>query len=535
MWGSMYPTETERALVDRSLNPKPLPAPEPGMWAKAGALVSAPYTGFAQALNESGRVAYRVLNWQPDIEPLIDWRKVGIDTDALGKAKRLRDDEADQAMRSAADYWKPDAATSSWASNFLHEGARILTKAGAYSAMGGAPGAIVGTGLDEGATSYLSLRDRGVDPTTAAKVGVTHGAAMAASIALPVAGRTGLQTAGLVGVGGPGMYIGEQMLSRNILENARYPDLAREFDPWDPVGLATSLVPGAAVGAAVHVARSRKAKAAPDPAQERAAEVQALADTPEAVEAAHIQYRQDVVDANMLAAPDDLAARADHQRALQEASQALDEGRPMELGDIRVDPARAEAAVAEMRQRLEAVRVDAPPAEPAVFKPGALERAEVRTAREAWEAMLAGREPEPGNLEPGAYFAAQNLMAGLREVKLRMEDGEALLAEYTRRADEDQAFGRGTFLGDIAADVVQDRRDGITRPAWRDQPELTPMQRAERIVAGGKDFYVRLDENGPTESARNIVRTGRAVAAREMTEARRAIEVAIECALKLGD
>lgn len=229
-WSALYPAEADRALLDRAQHPQPVPQPEPSFWSKAGALVSAPYTGFAQGLHETARVAYRVSHWTPDIEPLIDWRKLGVDTDSLAKARRLRDEEVDQSLRSGIEYWKPDPLTGSFASNFLHEGARIVTKAAGYGALGGAPGAAIGTGIDEGATQYLSLRDRGVDPVTATQVGIARGTATAVGIALPIAGATKLQTTGLVALGGPGLFSLEQAASRGILERANYPELATEFN-----------------------------------------------------------------------------------------------------------------------------------------------------------------------------------------------------------------------------------------------------------------------------------------------------------------
>ena len=69
--------------------------------------------------------------------------------------------------------------------------------------------------------------------------------------ALPAAGQTLAGTAGLYLAGGPGGYVAQQALTRQILDGAGYDKLADRYDPLDPVGLALSglvPLPFAAVG-----------------------------------------------------------------------------------------------------------------------------------------------------------------------------------------------------------------------------------------------------------------------------------------------
>lgn len=354
-YADMYPGETEAALADRIANPRPKPPPSPSTWSAVADLLAAPLTGAAQGLNEAGRVGAAFAFARPQRDP--------VPTDEQSPVQRMRAEsaarreqaaaDADAFFKRGADYWRPDPLTTSGAAQFFHEVGRVAAKVVGYTVAGGTPGAIVGTSLDEGGTSYLSLRDKGVDKVTAAKVGATHAAFTGLSVALPAVAATKLGTAGLVAVTGPGAYMAESATSRAILEAADYPELGAEFDPTDPTGLLLSLVPGAAVGTAVHAVRARSARlAAMDP--KAASVIEAAARDPEAVDAAHVVLQRDVLDASMLSRADDPQGRAEHARALDDARRALEEGRPVEVNLQRVDLERARAATDAVSQRLRA-------------------------------------------------------------------------------------------------------------------------------------------------------------------------------------
>lgn len=341
MWSDLFPTETDRALDDMAAHPRPPKPREPSVWAKAGTLLASPYTGAAQGINESLRVANRVLG-------------------ALPSAPSVRERNAeifgaiDETLRSGAEYWAPDPQTSTFASEFLHGGARVLTKVAGYNAIGGPAGALVGTSLDEAGTQYLTMRDKGVDPGTAAAAGAARGAATAVGFAIPVAGSTIGRTAALAGIGAL-TTVAETALTREILARANYADLAAQFDPWDPALLGAAIIPGAAFGIAAHASRARRAKAAAQ-AQPQPDPLQAVAEEPGMVEAAHVALQRQVADANMLADAADPQARVTHQRAMDEARRALDAGEPMRLGDVVVDEARVRAAAERLAAAGEPVR-----------------------------------------------------------------------------------------------------------------------------------------------------------------------------------
>lgn len=189
-----------------------------------------------------------------------------------------RTDEAQGAYRFARDL-RPDPQTAGAAEQIVFGLTKGLTKAiGAGVVLGPAAGAAV-FGGSEGAVTAEDLAEQGVDFETRAKVGGVVGGISAAGMALPVAGQTLKQTAGLVVTGGPASFIAQQAASREILRNADYGKIAEQFDPLDPVGLtlATLLPAGFAAwakGGQIKAAFSKKGKApkpadAPAPTQEQ--------------------------------------------------------------------------------------------------------------------------------------------------------------------------------------------------------------------------------------------------------------------------
>jgi hypothetical protein len=115
---------------------------------------------------------------------------------------------------------------------------------GAVGTMGPIGGGLM-LGLEEGNTVTQNLRSEGVDTKTAAKVGAVQGTLAAGGAVLPIAGKTITQTLGLVGVGGPGSYMAQEYLSREILAQAGYNDQASLHNPFDPLGLTLSaVIPG---------------------------------------------------------------------------------------------------------------------------------------------------------------------------------------------------------------------------------------------------------------------------------------------------
>lgn len=150
-----------------------------------------------------------------------------------------RTDEAQQAYKFGADL-RPDPLTAGTAENIVFGLTKGLTKAIGAAVTLGPVGGAAAFGVSEGLTTAEDLANQGVDQQTRTKVGAVTGAMSAAGVVLPVAGKTLAQTAGLVLVGGPASFMAQQQATRSILENANYGEIAKQYDPLDPVGLTVA-------------------------------------------------------------------------------------------------------------------------------------------------------------------------------------------------------------------------------------------------------------------------------------------------------
>lgn len=478
MWDGLDPQATDRALADRAKQPGPSrPAPV-SAWAQVAEFAQAPFQGMAQGVNQTLRAGAALVSALPGGAPSVQAKN------------REFLDAADEQLRSNVDYWKPDPVASTLASQVLQDVSRVVTKAAGYALAAGPVGAAVGTGADEGVTGYLELRDQGVDPATAAKVGATRAVATGVGLALPLVGSTVARSAGLVAVGGPGVFMAEQSAARAILERARYPDLAAQHDPFDPVGLGVATLLPAVFGAGVHVARARAAARARDgqqatpaaPVPPEDAALAALADDPDVVSAAHVAYRAQTVDAALLGDGADLQARTSHAQALEQAAQALEAGEPVQIAAIRVDPARAERAAAAMAERVGSV---------------ADESIAARAAEP--EAVMAQLSDQPPASAPD----------------VDLDGAQAALQTVAERARE--------FLGlpPLAAAA--------------EPPGAPALRRATEIVLERPELPVRLDDDGsPARPAAELLNVERQRIKTESREAVDAFEAAIECFLRTG-
>lgn len=155
-------------------------------------------------------------------------------------------------MRQRATESMPDPITAHRADQVLNGVVSSVGRAaGAIGTLGPVAGGAV-FGLSEADTTYQDLRSRGVDEATARKVAGMSGVVSAATAGLPAGGSTIARTAGIAAVAGPVSYMGEQAISRQILQKAGYADEAAMHDPTDPLGLALSIVLPGVMGA-IHV------------------------------------------------------------------------------------------------------------------------------------------------------------------------------------------------------------------------------------------------------------------------------------------
>jgi hypothetical protein len=153
-----------------------------------------------------------------------------------------------------------------------------------------------------------------------------------------MAGSTLKATAALYLAGGPGGFMAQQAATRSILADANYEDLAKQYDPLDPLGLAVSTLiplPFAAYGARANLRAMRKAQpdATPAPAAEPAPAPARTQDDIDAAMAHNLTLRADVHEA---------AGKAPEvmQELMQAAEPVLASTRAAELGLVpeRVTP-----------------------------------------------------------------------------------------------------------------------------------------------------------------------------------------------------
>lgn len=167
------------------------------------------------------------------------------ETPADDMARRM----ADEVRTGVREGLAPNPEDASASEQVLYGFAR-----GASKVVLGAPAGPAGFALaggEEALTATRELQRQGVDDSTAMKAGAVQGAGLALA-ALPLAGRTLAQTAGLYLAGGPGGFVAQQALTREILKQGGYDQIAEGYDPFDPVGLAVStLVPAVFTAAAL--------------------------------------------------------------------------------------------------------------------------------------------------------------------------------------------------------------------------------------------------------------------------------------------
>jgi hypothetical protein len=274
----LFQSGTDKVLDDRVARPLAEPPPQRSFGFNAFSTVAAVPKGGAAGLTESGGFFADILGAYGEaqagqmraLDPalMFDQKEAErVRAEGAGARERIRTGEAfsteiGTSLRQTARDYAPDPASANQAESLLFGLSRFVTKAVGYSlAAGPVPGAVL-TGADEGMTEADRLKDQGVDMATRTKVGVVAGAVAGASVALPVVGKTWRETIGLAAVGGPGGFIAQQAASKAILANADYDQLAEQYDPFDPVGLAvSSLVP---LGFGAYAMRGARARANAD-------------------------------------------------------------------------------------------------------------------------------------------------------------------------------------------------------------------------------------------------------------------------------
>lgn len=256
-------------------------------------------------------------------------------------------------LRTASRWVAPDPETAHVAERIVFDATRVVTKGVTYVATTGPFAGAALTGVDEALTFSDDLKQQGVDRATRTKAAAVVGTVTGASVAAPVAGRTVLGTMGLVAASGPAAYIGQQAAVREILRSANYSDLAEQFDPFDPIGLAVSTLVPAAFGAWGLRNVRRSGGRGPDAGQaEPGAPTVHEALGPavdEAVDAAHVVLATEAQANSAMHRPGDVIGNAARERAVDRAAEQLSDGQPVRVSDMveLVDMPAGRAALKE--------------------------------------------------------------------------------------------------------------------------------------------------------------------------------------------
>lgn len=355
MYDALHADAADFALAEQVRRPGLIPA------SKTGA-----FTGFGDALKAV--IPAAVLESTRALSPLLDaygksaaFAQGGAKEDTVD---RMGENDLSPLIGTELKRIAPDPHATGLASQIVFGAGKLVGKAVGYSLMAGPVGGPMLTGVDEGLNKGMELTDKGVSAGTAAKAGAVHGVLTAANVALPLAGKTLAQTAGLALAGGPLSFMAENAAIGEILERDGFAQVAKDYDPFDPVGLTVATLAPLMFGGAAHAVRARAPKvgAGDTPAAVRP-EI-----NPDAEAAARVLQMAQQADTVSLAPRDDFAARNAHADALDTAGKAIDAGRAVALDALPLDPTKAAEATARMRDALPAIeaRGDLHPAAEAI-------------------------------------------------------------------------------------------------------------------------------------------------------------------------
>lgn len=545
---SPFAADTWRALTLDPPGAPPQPPP-PGIWSGLGAALR----DFAPAaLGETLRSAYRWVTSGADDVMRRQQQEVDEFTAEAILRRRVELDEerarTDAKLRDFVRRFTPDPATTGAGSQVIYGFGKVMTKAiPAVVAAGPIGGAVITGGL-EGGAEMQRLEDRGVDSATAARAGVATGALTAVGFALPAAGSTLARTAALAAAGGPGGFMAQQAAVSYILDHADYGQIAQQYDPFDPVGLAVSTLAAGAFGAAGMAAARRAARPVRvDPEAEAAARAVALSDQ---------------AASTGLHAPADLDGAVQHLDALATAARQMEQGKPVDVADrVAVDPARAMQYVEmreQLRQALEAEqaagRIDDAVDRGAVRSEASAQRpGDLATAQPAEPRTRPPTPAAPPSIElQAALDRASSLLRGgtaaevVGKMKAAGEDVSPLL-QNALIAVEEAGPARLDLLKQHAAALAADSkapafelvaqaaervRDGAPVPPRGPDPLGDALARIERTAPGATEIRL-VDDAGRQMTGRELIEQAVREASSDMDEAS-LLRVAAECFIATG-
>jgi hypothetical protein len=352
MFDELFPESAEVALdaqVKRAPEP-PKPTQRFSAWGLIKAAPKGLAAGSAQGLASGADLGKAIadkvpanvsgpLGKIPIFNAIASTMQVGVDI--LNPKEGQFTSEVGASLRNVAQDYTPDPQTAHASESAVFNLFRVGSKALTAAAVGGnIPGAIV-AGAEEGLSTSADLANQGVDIKTRSKVGAVVAATNAAGFALPVAGKTWVQTAGLALAGGPVSFVAQQEATRKILADADYSQLADQYDPFDPVGLALSTVLPLGFGAlAMRGVKTKTTAKGPMPdVPPKPVEPPIPRPEPELVDAARVNLLRENADVSN-PKPGDMKAADEHSTAYAKAMEQQAEGKPVSIMDVapKIEP-----------------------------------------------------------------------------------------------------------------------------------------------------------------------------------------------------
>lgn len=420
MLDDAFQSSTDAALIDAAQRPIRRKPPEPSfsIWSTMKAAPKGVVAGAAQGVGSSADIAGAFGDVLGSMGDAGSQGMFGGLTDEERKQSNAAREklitqgpnyntEAGRSFRNVAKDYMPDPATAHGAeqavANLFRVGSKAITAA---VTLGNVPGAIV-AGAEEGFTQSDELGQQGVDLATRTKVGAVTALTNAVGFALPVAGQTWKSTVGLALAGGPASYVAQNAATREILKNANYDQLANQYDPFDPVGLALSTLLPLGFGALAMRGAARGAKV-----------------DAEAVDAARVTLLREQVDSARVTPPEDLAGAAAHTQAMERALDAQAAGARVDVSDIAPAGARI---TDEMSTRLGAVTRAFDEVAPAEKAPA---KAALKAQLDEAAATAVKPDIEPPKAAAAAGDAAKpgvDYESAMADIQARMPDLEVRL------------------------------------------------------------------------------------------------------------
>lgn len=520
MLDDLFLADNLKAAQDAALRPPPVPkqAAAFSAWGTAKALPTGAVAGGAQSI----AFGSEVLGAFGQILAGTGTASAGGMFSTQSAAERQQSEAAAQQIRTTgpdfsnataddlrgfARFLAPDPETTHTSERLVFDLARVATKAVGYSVVAGGPtGGALLTGADEGMTTADDLKQQGVDLATRTKVAGVVGAVTALGVALPVAGRTLLETTGLVAVSGPLSFMGQQQAVRSILQAQDYTKLAEQYDPLDPVGLAVSTLIPAGFGAwglrsaklrAAENVRAAEAQAARDftagpvPSEETAIARAAREATQEHVDAARVLLDVEQRRSTSPFKPDDWRAYDVHEQALSRAVDQIARGERVTVDDLMPPVVRSPETMAAMQEiaTLQAERAQLLP-----VADNLAERGAIRIARQELR-MMEQQRPDTSDAGTKALAKAIQEQQGI-SYKAALSDAkkqlQGQLADFEARQQRLQQVIDSNASAQQAVQRLGEIDKRVTALEQQIGPEAVLQGFAQRVSAAGRAIDAEL-------------------------------------------